>query len=241
VFGANVSGNPNSTAASRYYRALNGATVTAGPNYAYADFVNTGAATNGLGGADLFAGRKGLTISITPFDVNEGTFKAYKDKPAGMGTVEGSAYVYYRNQDGTQGDEIEDYDNIGQGQYLFVGNNFGNYTSPYLTQVTYPSSIRVYPKTYIFVGCVLDVRMDILYNNRFKDYVSNEDFIMYSNNTLTTEFVPDITTEKADALIDTNFSLSKFPGRMSMHDNNVYMLVHNPTTGAYTWKQLNNS
>ncbi len=222
-----------------YYRQLAGSTKTYGTDGAYVDFVNSGAATNALGGSNKAFGC--CWTCVVPFDVNSGTFKADRNKPCGDGATDGSVYVYYRNQDGTQGTEIEDYTSIGQGQYLFVGNGVKGYVSPYLEQVTYPSSIRVYPKTFLFAGCILNVRMDALYGDRFKDYITWDDFIMYSDNILATEIMPYITTEKADSLIDTNSTKSQFPSRLSMHDDKIYMLMHNPTTGVYTWKQINNS
>jgi len=227
------------TISNAYYRQLAGSTKTYGTDGAYVDFVNSGAATNALGGSNQAFGC--CWTCVVPFDVNSGTFKAYRNKPCGDGAEDGSVYVYYRNQDGTQGAEIEDYTSIGQGQYLFVGNGVKGYVSPYLEQVTYPSSIRVYPKTFLFAGCILNVRMDALYGDRFKDYITWDNFIMYSDNKLATEIMPYITTEKADSLIDTNSTMSQFPSRLSMHDDKIYMLMHNPTTGVYTWKQINNS
>ena len=213
---------------------------------------NIGSAKTGqISGAYTDAFSTYSRCRITPFDVLSGYFIAYPDKCAEG--YDGTTKIYFRNQDGTRGAEISDYNNIGVGEYLNysyprnVGVGSGGIWFDWGDTSTAEASMKIYLSTVTTMGCVLNLRFDFLYGGRLYEMITDKPFKMYQNNNGTNESMPVgvlVNPEKIGCY-NSNYPattgnwLNMFEGKIDVRNNNVYMAVWNGT--GYTWKQINNS
>lgn len=191
------------------------------------------------------------TYSVTPFDVISGSFTIPQNR-SNMNS--GKSFVYYRNQDGTKGAEISDYTNVTAGQYLhysypsFVGVSSGLYAQANKASEE-NDSIKMYTKTYYYYGCVCNVRCDLSYAGRLYDTVAEEEHLLYTDDTLMTEFKPRFVNFNTNYIgtYENNYfggntvsCAGYYEGKQYRHSNgNVY--VYTVKDGAYVVKQINNS
>lgn len=185
------------------------------------------------GGKPYYLGRDyKAQINILNFEVVSGVIKASYDGH--------TTSILYKITD-SNGDEIEDYNNIGVGTYTLTRSSFGPCARLDFYKVSGDVEVVINSTCYYKpISCVFHLKCNTLYNNMLYDEQTDEFYKIYTNYTCTTESTAHVMVDTPQRVIRDNIAssggLPHYRGEMAVYNGNVYIGMHD-----YTWKQINNS